>query len=57
VGKPFRLELNGAKATREVRQQIADEIMMRIAELMPREYRGEYETFSMEGMSFTRVVE
>lgn len=43
VGSPFRLKLDGIKVTREVRQQIADEMMMRIAELMPPEYHGVYE--------------
>lgn len=43
VGKPFRLNLEGVKVTRELRQQIADEMMIRIAELMPPEYHGAYE--------------
>lgn len=43
VGSPFGLKLDGIKVTREVRQQIADEMMMRIAELMPPEYHGVYE--------------
>jgi len=43
VGRPFRLKLNGVKVTRDVRQQIADEMMIRIAELMPPEYHGTYE--------------
>jgi 1-acyl-sn-glycerol-3-phosphate acyltransferase len=42
VGEPFRLKLEGVKVTREARQQIADEMMTRIAELMPVEYRGAY---------------
>ena len=43
VGNPFRLKLEGVKVTREVRQQIADEMMIRIAELMPPTYHGTYE--------------
>ncbi len=43
VGEPFCLKLEGVKVTREVRQQIADEMMGRIAKLMPAEYRGAYE--------------
>lgn len=42
VGEPFRLKLDGAKVTRELRQQVADEMMVRIAELMPPEYHGAY---------------
>jgi 1-acyl-sn-glycerol-3-phosphate acyltransferase len=43
VGEPFRLKLNGVKVTREIRQQIADEMMIQLAELLPIEYRGAYE--------------
>jgi 1-acyl-sn-glycerol-3-phosphate acyltransferase len=57
VGKPFKLELEGVKMTREVRQQIADEMMLRIAELMPPEYRGEYEKVTPPEKPFTKVVE
>jgi 1-acyl-sn-glycerol-3-phosphate acyltransferase len=41
VGHPFRLQVE-EKVTRQVRQQMADEIMIQIAALMPEEYRGEY---------------
>lgn len=57
VGKPFKLELDGVKMNREVRQQIADEMMLRIAELMPLEYHGEYENVTPPERPFTRVVE
>jgi 1-acyl-sn-glycerol-3-phosphate acyltransferase len=43
VGEQFQLQLEGVKMTREVRQKIADEMMIRLAELLPVEYRGEYE--------------
>jgi 1-acyl-sn-glycerol-3-phosphate acyltransferase len=43
VGEPFHLNLAGVKVTREARQQIADEMMMRLAELLPPDYRGFYE--------------
>ena len=43
VGEPFQLKLDGVKATREIRQQIADEMMVRLAELLPLEYHGFYE--------------
>ena len=42
VGEPFRLKLEGVKITREIRQQIADEMMIRLAELLPPDYRGAY---------------
>jgi 1-acyl-sn-glycerol-3-phosphate acyltransferase len=56
VGKPFRLKLDGAKITREVRQQIADEMMMRIAELMPPAYHGVYEKVTNNEKLLTESV-
>jgi 1-acyl-sn-glycerol-3-phosphate acyltransferase len=43
VGEPFYLKTAGVRITREVRQQIVDEMMYRLAQLLPHEYRGEYE--------------
>jgi 1-acyl-sn-glycerol-3-phosphate acyltransferase len=42
VGQPFYLEANGKKVTREVRQQMTDEIMYQLAALLPPAYRGVY---------------
>jgi len=42
VGEPFRIDTHGARVTGEMRQQIVDEMMFRLAALMPPEYRGEY---------------
>lgn len=42
VGDPFRIDTAGARITGEMRQQIVDEMMVRLAVLMPPEYRGEY---------------
>lgn len=41
VGKPFRVKVEG-KVTGEMRQEIVDEMMYRVAELLPEEYRGAY---------------
>jgi len=41
VGKPFIIEPQGSM-TKTVRQEVADEIMTRIAILMPEKYRGPY---------------
>jgi len=57
VGKPFKLDLEGVKMSREIRQQIADEMMMQIAELMPLEYRGEYEKVTLPEKTFVKIVE
>ena len=43
VGEPICLKVEGVRMTHEVRQQIVDEMMYRLAELLPPEYRGEYE--------------
>lgn len=45
VGEPFYVKADG-KVTGEMRQEIVDEMMYRIAELMPEEYRGEYSDLS-----------
>jgi 1-acyl-sn-glycerol-3-phosphate acyltransferase len=54
VGEPICLSVDGARMTREIRQQIADEMMFRLAELLPPEYRGEYEKVTQNVFSFTR---
>lgn len=43
IGDPICLKLEGKRVTREMRQQIVDEMMYRLAELLPAEYRGEYQ--------------
>jgi 1-acyl-sn-glycerol-3-phosphate acyltransferase len=46
LGKPFKVNTQGVKVTGEIRQQIADEMMYKIAELLPEEYRGVYSDLS-----------
>lgn len=43
VGKPFRLNTGGELFSRDVRQAATDEIMYKIAELLPEHYRGNYQ--------------
>ena len=43
VGKPFFLDTKGENVTSQVRRQMVDEIMYRMAALLPPEYRGVYE--------------
>ena len=57
IGKSFKLDLDGVKLTREIRQQIADEMMLRIAELMPTEYHGAYEKVTLGKKQYTKIVE
>jgi hypothetical protein len=42
VGRPFRLEARGEAVTREVRQQMLDEVMYQLAALLPEANRGIY---------------
>ena len=57
VGEPFQLHLEGVKVTREVRQQIADEMMLRLAELLPSAYHGAYEKVTKNEKTLTKSVE
>ncbi len=43
VGKPFKLNLNENGLSRDVRQEVTDEIMYKIAELLPEYNRGHYQ--------------
>lgn len=54
VGKPFMLNINGERITREQRQQAADEMMYQIAALLPEEYRGEYSDMSKATVKFLK---
>jgi len=42
TGEPFVFHAGGVKVTREVRQQMVDEAMYRMAALLPAGYRGAY---------------
>jgi 1-acyl-sn-glycerol-3-phosphate acyltransferase len=46
VGEPFYVNTAGQKATRVDREQITDEIMYKLAALLPPEYRGYYSDMS-----------
>lgn len=56
-GKQFKLDLEGVKMTREIRQQIADEMMLKIAELMPPEYHGEYKKVTLGEKRYIKAVQ
>jgi 1-acyl-sn-glycerol-3-phosphate acyltransferase len=53
IGDPICLKLDGVRVTKEIRQQIVDEMMLRLAELLPPEYRGEYEKVTGIAYTFT----
>ena len=56
VGEVFRLKVDGVRMRSETRQQIADEMMYRVAELMPQEYRGAYEMPPSDMGTFTEAI-
>ncbi len=54
VGRPFTLDAKGVKVTREVRQQMTDEIMYQVAALLPPAYRGYYSDMAAATETFLR---
>ena len=52
VGRPFRLDAMGEKATHQVRQRMMDEMMVQLAQLLPPEYRGYYAGVPEEGEKY-----
>jgi 1-acyl-sn-glycerol-3-phosphate acyltransferase len=56
VGQPFIINTEGVKVTGEVRQQIVDEMMYRLARLLPEEYRGEYSDLTQAHDKFLRSI-
>ncbi len=58
VGEPVRIAIpEGVKSDGRIRQQIADEVMIRIARLLPPEYHGYYEDRSKEPPEYLSVGE
>jgi len=42
VGEPFKLDPGNQRGSKQVRQQMVDEMMYRLAALLPEDYRGAY---------------
>ena len=57
VGQPFYLEAGGARVTREVRQQMTNEVMYQMAALLPPGYRGVYADLGAATESYLRFPE
>ena len=57
VGHPFTLQTNGARVTREMRQQMIDEIMYQMAALLPPSCRGPYANLSDATETYLRFPE
>jgi 1-acyl-sn-glycerol-3-phosphate acyltransferase len=57
VGKPFVLDAGGERVTKEIRQQMADEMMYQLAKLLPEYYRGEYSDLENATEKYIRFTE
>lgn len=57
VGRMFRLDAGGERVTKEIRQQMADEMMYQLAKLLPAEYRGEYADLDNATEKYLRFVD
>jgi len=54
VGNPFYLDAHGVKVTRQVRRQMADEIMYQLAALLPPDHRGQYADLTQASVEYLR---
>jgi 1-acyl-sn-glycerol-3-phosphate acyltransferase len=57
VGAPFRVEVTDTRVTSEVRQEIVDEMMVRIAVLLPPQYRGVYSDLKDPSQRYLQFTE
>jgi len=56
VGEPFTIDSGSERITHNVRQRIADEVMVRIAALLPEAYRGVYADLDAASDEYLRDV-
>lgn len=56
VGEPFRIDTGGERVTRQIRQQITDEMMYQLAALLPPEYRGIYADLEAATTTYLRFT-
>jgi 1-acyl-sn-glycerol-3-phosphate acyltransferase len=56
-GKIFYLDTRGKKVTKEIRQQMVDEMMYQLAMLLPPQYRGAYSDLENVTTKFLRFVD
>ncbi|HET7839396.1 MAG TPA: lysophospholipid acyltransferase family protein [Rectinemataceae bacterium] len=56
VGPVFRLDPKGQRLTREIRQEMADEMMYQLAVLLPESLRGAYADLSKASTKWLRFV-
>lgn len=48
VGEPFKIKWEGKSRDRETLQRVTDAIMLKVADLMPEKYHGEYADISLD---------
>ena len=56
VGKPFYLDPKGGKVTREIRDQMLNEIMFQLAALLPTKYRGVYNDLAYATENYLKFI-
>jgi 1-acyl-sn-glycerol-3-phosphate acyltransferase len=56
IGEPFKLNTEGMSFDRDTRQKMADEVMYRMAELIPEKYRGVYADLSQSDPSLVERI-
>jgi 1-acyl-sn-glycerol-3-phosphate acyltransferase len=56
VGRPFILNPGDQRVTKEIRQQMADEIMFQIARLLPEAYRGYYSDLTQATETYLQFI-
>jgi 1-acyl-sn-glycerol-3-phosphate acyltransferase len=56
-GRIFYLDAKGQKVTKEIRQQMVDELMYQIASLLPPEYRGAYSDLENARENYLRFMD
>lgn len=56
VGRPFTLDPGDQRVTKQIRQQMADEIMYQIAALLPEQYRGHYSDLTQATETYLKFL-
>jgi 1-acyl-sn-glycerol-3-phosphate acyltransferase len=56
IGRIFVLDTGGEKNSRDLRQQMTDEIMFQLAALLPPEYRGYYSNLQAASIKYLRFL-
>jgi 1-acyl-sn-glycerol-3-phosphate acyltransferase len=55
VGQPFRLNAHGERVSHQVRRKMLDELMYRLAEVLPAQYRGVYANLSSATTQYIEI--